>query len=156
MAELLHDDSLAFATDNKYPESEHAPSSRPSASTEPQHSPSVMCLAAGLGCSTPSDRSPFNLSGSSGGSEEASRRPHGSHSIPFARAGSDQQGGIMGAFGFVFISLPVIAIVCFTCFAACRAQRQQVFKVLSHVFLAAGLLCVLTPIGLVAAVWITV
>ncbi|MEU2260799.1 hypothetical protein ABZ557_11055 [Streptomyces sp. NPDC019645] len=61
----------------------------------------------------------------------------------------------MGAFGFAFVSLPVVAVLCFTCFAAFRAQQRRVSKVLSHVFLATGLLCVLAPIGLVGAIWLT-
>ncbi|MFB6779304.1 hypothetical protein ACFCX0_18165 [Streptomyces sp. NPDC056352] len=61
----------------------------------------------------------------------------------------------MGALGFVFMSLPVLSIVSFTCFAACRAQQARALKILSVVFLAAGLLCLLTPVGLVGFLWLT-
>jgi hypothetical protein len=40
-------------------------------------------------------------------------------------------------------------IVSFTCFAACRAQRHKVFKVLAYAFLCIGLICALTPVGVV-------
>ncbi|GAA2539401.1 hypothetical protein GCM10010398_27690 [Streptomyces fimbriatus] len=53
----------------------------------------------------------------------------------------------MAALGFFLVTLPCLAIVCFVCFAACRAQRHQAFKISAHVFLSAGLLCALTPVG---------
>ncbi|MDQ8705902.1 hypothetical protein RCO28_25905 [Streptomyces sp. LHD-70] len=49
--------------------------------------------------------------------------------------------------GFFFIILPCLAIVSFACFAACRAQRQKAFKALAYVFLSVGLVCGLTPVG---------
>ncbi|MEU6374280.1 hypothetical protein [Streptomyces sp. NPDC046909] len=55
----------------------------------------------------------------------------------------------MAALGFFFITLPCLAIIGFTCFAACRAQSHKVFKVLAYVCLALGLVCGLTPIGIV-------
>ncbi|MFD5894083.1 MULTISPECIES: hypothetical protein [unclassified Streptomyces] len=60
----------------------------------------------------------------------------------------------MHALGFVFVTLPCLAILSFTAFAACRAQRPKVFKTLAHVFLAFGLICGLTPVGVMA--WIAV
>ncbi|MEW2074993.1 hypothetical protein ACFZAG_01175 [Streptomyces sp. NPDC012403] len=59
----------------------------------------------------------------------------------------------MAALGFVFITLPCLAIISFTCFAACRAQKHKIFKVLAHTFLAVGLACALVPVGVV--VWIS-
>lgn len=53
----------------------------------------------------------------------------------------------MGALGFLFIVLPCLAIVSFTCFAACRAQRHRAFKALAYGFLSVGLVCGLAPIG---------
>ncbi|MGW6564941.1 endonuclease/exonuclease/phosphatase family protein [Streptomyces sp. NPDC054975] len=41
----VHDDSLAFARDSKYPESDHAPSSPPSTSTDPRNAPHVRTVA---------------------------------------------------------------------------------------------------------------
>jgi hypothetical protein len=60
-------------------------------------------------------------------------------------------GGIMAALGFFFIILPCLAVVSFTCFAACRAQRHKAFKALAYACLCLGLVCGLTPIGIV--VW---
>lgn len=57
--------------------------------------------------------------------------------------------GIMAALGFFFIALPCLAIVSFVCFAACRAQRQKPFKALAYVCLCFGVVCTLTPIGVV-------
>ncbi|MFE5483387.1 hypothetical protein [Streptomyces sp. NPDC056527] len=53
----------------------------------------------------------------------------------------------MAALGFFFIILPCLAIVSFTCFAACRARRQKVFKALAYVCLSVGVICGLTPVG---------
>ena len=55
--------------------------------------------------------------------------------------------GTMAALGFFFVTLPCLAIVCFVCFAACRARRHKAFKISAYVFLSAGLLCALTPVG---------
>ncbi|MET9770548.1 hypothetical protein [Streptomyces sp. NPDC006415] len=55
----------------------------------------------------------------------------------------------MAALGFFFIILPCLAIMSFTCFAACRAQANRTLKSLAYVFLSAGLICGLTPIGMV-------
>ncbi|OKJ38466.1 hypothetical protein AMK24_12705 [Streptomyces sp. CB02366] len=63
--------------------------------------------------------------------------------------GRDEWGRRMAALGFFFILLPCLAIVSFTCFAACRAQRHGIFKALAYVFLSAGLVCGLTPVGMV-------
>ncbi|MEU0522661.1 hypothetical protein [Streptomyces niveus] len=60
----------------------------------------------------------------------------------------------MYAFGFVFVTLPCLAILSFTAFAACRAQRPRAVKALAHVFLAFGLICGLTPVGVMA--WLAV
>ncbi|MFD8518492.1 hypothetical protein ACFV2D_00485 [Streptomyces capillispiralis] len=59
----------------------------------------------------------------------------------------------MAALGFFFVSLPCLAIVGFTCFAAFRAQKNKVFKVLAHLCLAFGLVCALVPVGLV--IWLS-
>ncbi|MFF9485772.1 hypothetical protein [Streptomyces sp. NPDC014676] len=59
----------------------------------------------------------------------------------------------MAALGFVFITLPCLAIIGFTCFAACRAQKHEAFKVLAYACLAFGLACALVPVGVV--VWIS-
>lgn len=56
----------------------------------------------------------------------------------------------MAALGFFFITLPCLAIVSFTCFAAFRTQRHKVFKVLAHACLALGLVCAVVPVGVVA------
>jgi hypothetical protein len=53
--------------------------------------------------------------------------------------------------GFVFIALPCLAIISFTCFAAFRAQAHQASKVLAYAFLSLGLACFLVPLGVV--VW---
>ncbi|MFH9295494.1 hypothetical protein [Streptomyces sp. NPDC017520] len=53
----------------------------------------------------------------------------------------------MAALGFFFIVLPCLAIACFTCFAACRAQQHRAYKFLAYVCLSAGLVCGLTPIA---------
>ncbi|MFH9223012.1 hypothetical protein ACH4NT_26885 [Streptomyces lydicus] len=53
----------------------------------------------------------------------------------------------MAALGFVFVMLPCLALVSFTCFAACRAQRRRVFKPLAYVCLTVGLAAALTPVG---------
>jgi len=53
----------------------------------------------------------------------------------------------VAAFGFVFVMLPCLAIAGFTCFAACRAQRPKVFKLLAGVCLTVGLAAALTPVG---------
>ncbi|MGW3632785.1 hypothetical protein ACWD7F_21895 [Streptomyces sp. NPDC005122] len=58
----------------------------------------------------------------------------------------------MAALGFFFVVLPCVAIVSFTCFAACRVQRHKAFKVLAVVFLCVGMVCALTPVGTV--VWV--
>jgi hypothetical protein len=55
----------------------------------------------------------------------------------------------MEALGLVFVVLPCLAIISFTCFAACRAQRHKAFKVLAYACLCFGLVCGLTPIGFV-------
>lgn len=60
----------------------------------------------------------------------------------------------MAALGFFFIILPCLAIGGFTCFAACRAQRQKAFKALAYVCLSVGLVCGLTPVGVV--IWFSV
>ncbi|MFI7005108.1 hypothetical protein [Streptomyces sp. NPDC050145] len=57
----------------------------------------------------------------------------------------------MAALGFVFVILPCLAVLCFTGFAACRAQRALAFQVLAWLLLAAGLVCALVPVGFV--VW---
>ncbi|MFF1393244.1 hypothetical protein ACFVZD_05410 [Streptomyces sp. NPDC058287] len=57
----------------------------------------------------------------------------------------------MAALGFFFIALPCLAIAAFTGFAACRAQRQRVFKALAGRLLTAGLTCALVPSGII--VW---
>ncbi|CAL9408386.1 hypothetical protein SUDANB38_01612 [Streptomyces sp. enrichment culture] len=57
----------------------------------------------------------------------------------------------MAALGFFFIILPCLAVVSFTCFAACRAQRHKAFKASAYACLCLGLVCGLTPIGIV--VW---
>ncbi|MFI1186664.1 hypothetical protein [Streptomyces californicus] len=54
----------------------------------------------------------------------------------------------MAALGFFFINLPCLAIVSFTCFAACRAQQHRVFKGLAYVFLSVGIACGLTPVAM--------
>lgn len=59
----------------------------------------------------------------------------------------------MAALGFFFIILPCMAIVSFTCFAACRAQQHRVFKALAFACLTAGLVSGLTPVGLL--VWLS-
>jgi hypothetical protein len=56
----------------------------------------------------------------------------------------------VAALGFP-IGMLLLATVSFTCFAACRAQRHKVFKIMAVVFLCAGLVCALIPVGLV--VW---
>ncbi|MFG2402090.1 hypothetical protein [Streptomyces lydicus] len=53
----------------------------------------------------------------------------------------------MAALGFVFVMLPCLALVSFTCFAACRAQRRTAFKPLAYVCLTVGLAAALTPVG---------
>ena len=58
-------------------------------------------------------------------------------------------GLIVAALGFTFITLPCLAIICFTCFAACRAQRHKAFKALAYACLGLGLVCALTPVGFV-------
>lgn len=58
----------------------------------------------------------------------------------------------MAALGFVFVVLPCLAIISFTCFAACRAQQHKVFKVFAYAFLSVGLAAALTPVGIV--VWV--
>lgn len=60
----------------------------------------------------------------------------------------------MAALGFFFIILPCMAIVSFTCFAACRAQQQKAFKALAYACLSVGLACGLTPVGVV--IWLSV
>lgn len=55
----------------------------------------------------------------------------------------------MAALGFFFITLPCLAIASFTCFAACHAQQRKAFKVLAVVCLSVGLVCGLTPVGIV-------
>ncbi|MEV6699151.1 hypothetical protein AB0M68_18515 [Streptomyces sp. NPDC051453] len=57
----------------------------------------------------------------------------------------------MAELGFLFITLPCLAIAAFTGFAACRAQRHRAFKVLAAALLTAGLTCALVPIGII--VW---
>ncbi|MFC8130213.1 hypothetical protein [Streptomyces sp. NPDC057302] len=59
----------------------------------------------------------------------------------------------MAALGFFFITLPCLAIVSFTCFAASRAQSHKAFKALAYAFLSFGLACALVPVSLV--VWLT-
>ncbi|MFJ2023603.1 hypothetical protein ACIODW_07275 [Streptomyces sp. NPDC087897] len=68
-------------------------------------------------------------------------------------AGRDERGCRTAALGFFFVVLPCLAIVSFTCFAACRSQRHRIFKALAYVFLSAGLVCGLTPVGVV--IWAT-
>ncbi|MET7935376.1 hypothetical protein [Streptomyces sp. NPDC005322] len=58
----------------------------------------------------------------------------------------------MAALGLFFVILPGFAILSFTCFAACRAQRRKVFKVLAHGFLTVGLVAALTSAGV--GVWL--
>ncbi|MEV7382341.1 hypothetical protein [Streptomyces lydicus] len=55
----------------------------------------------------------------------------------------------MAALGFVFFMLPclALALVSFTGFAACRAQRRRAFKPLAYVCLTVGLAAALTPVG---------
>nr|WSW69237.1 hypothetical protein OG461_25275 [Streptomyces sp. NBC_00995] len=55
----------------------------------------------------------------------------------------------MAALGFFFILLPCLAVVSFTCFAACRAQRRKVFKALAYACLSVGLACGLAPVVVV-------
>ncbi|MBL3671572.1 hypothetical protein JL475_38030 [Streptomyces sp. M2CJ-2] len=57
----------------------------------------------------------------------------------------------MAALGFVFITLPCLAIVNFTCFAAFRAQKHKAFKALAYACLSFGLASALVPAGVV--VW---
>ncbi|MEU1020688.1 hypothetical protein ABZ383_30330 [Streptomyces sp. NPDC005900] len=59
----------------------------------------------------------------------------------------------MAALGFVFILLPCLAVISFTCFAACRAQRHKMFKPLAYVSLTVGLVAALTPVAVVAWVF---
>ncbi|MEU9353276.1 hypothetical protein AB0D65_20290 [Streptomyces griseoloalbus] len=59
----------------------------------------------------------------------------------------------MAALGFFFITLPCLAIVSFTCFAAFRAQGRKIFKVLAYACLSFGLACALVPVGVV--VWLS-
>jgi hypothetical protein len=54
--------------------------------------------------------------------------------------------GNVAALG-VLIMLLYLAAGCFICFAACRAQRHKVFKILAVVFLSAGSTCALTLVG---------
>ncbi|MFD4034764.1 hypothetical protein ACFWVP_30740 [Streptomyces sp. NPDC058637] len=56
----------------------------------------------------------------------------------------------MAALGLVFITLPVLAIVSFTCFAAFRAQENKMLKILAQVCLAVGVGCLLVPVAAVA------
>lgn len=56
----------------------------------------------------------------------------------------------MAALGFFFVIVPGLAIISFTGFAACRAQQHKIFKVLAYLLLSVGLVCVLTPVGLIA------
>ncbi|MFK4066691.1 hypothetical protein [Streptomyces sp. NPDC029674] len=58
-------------------------------------------------------------------------------------------GTTMAALGLVFILLPCLSIIAFTGFAACRAQRPRVFKLLAALCLSAGLVCALVPVGTV-------
>ncbi|WP_344605566.1 hypothetical protein [Streptomyces glaucus] len=60
-------------------------------------------------------------------------------------------GETVAALGFVFIALPCLAIISFTCFAAFRAQAHKAFKVLAYAFLSFGLACALVPLCVV--VW---
>ncbi|TJZ55434.1 hypothetical protein FCH28_08695 [Streptomyces piniterrae] len=62
----------------------------------------------------------------------------------------------MWALGFVFFTLPLCGIVSLTCSAACRAQRHRALKLLGNVLLAAGLVGLLTPVGVMAALWLVV
>ncbi|POX47931.1 hypothetical protein C3488_21940 [Streptomyces sp. Ru72] len=55
----------------------------------------------------------------------------------------------MAALGFFFVVLPCLAIVSFTCFAATRAQEHKMFKALAYACLCIGLICALTPGGVV-------
>ncbi|MFI6063217.1 aldo/keto reductase [Streptomyces sp. NPDC051286] len=64
-----------------------------------------------------------------------------------ARPQRDQCGGAVPALGFFFVVLPCLAVVSFTCFAACRAQHQRALKTLSYLCLSVGLVCGLTPVG---------
>ena len=59
----------------------------------------------------------------------------------------------MAGIGFVFIMLPCLAIISFTCFAACRAQRHKALKLLAHVCLAVGLTAARTPVAFV--IWLS-
>ncbi len=59
----------------------------------------------------------------------------------------------MAALGFFFIILPCLAILSFTCFAACRAQRRRVFRILAYVCLTVGLISGLTPVGVL--IWLS-
>ncbi|MFE2279639.1 hypothetical protein ACFXAE_20855 [Streptomyces sp. NPDC059454] len=59
----------------------------------------------------------------------------------------------MAALRFVFITLPCLAVVGFTCFAAFRARKHEIFKVSAHTCLYFGLTCALVPVG--AVVWIS-
>ncbi|MYR16039.1 hypothetical protein GTY62_36665 [Streptomyces sp. SID724] len=53
----------------------------------------------------------------------------------------------VAALGFLFIVLPCLAVVSFTCFAACRAQQHRAFELLAYGCLSVGLVCGLTPIA---------
>lgn len=70
----------------------------------------------------------------------------GPHLRGRAATGSAERDTV-AALGFFFIVLPCLAIVSFTCFAACRAQQHRAFKVLAYVCLSGGLVCGLIPIA---------
>ncbi|WP_405799427.1 hypothetical protein [Streptomyces sp. NBC_01506] len=55
----------------------------------------------------------------------------------------------MPAIGAFFVVLPVLAILSFTAFAACRAQRPKAVRALAYPFLALGLICGLPSAGAV-------
>ncbi|MFF4695992.1 hypothetical protein [Streptomyces chattanoogensis] len=52
----------------------------------------------------------------------------------------------MWALGVIFVTLPAFGIVCFTCSAACRAQRYRAVKVLGHALLVPGVVGVVSPV----------
>ncbi|CAL9510366.1 hypothetical protein SUDANB70_03636 [Streptomyces sp. enrichment culture] len=53
----------------------------------------------------------------------------------------------MAGLAFVFVFLPCLAIISFTCCAACRAQQHKAFKVLASACLCLGLVSGLVPVG---------
>ncbi|WP_053926479.1 hypothetical protein [Streptomyces chattanoogensis] len=54
----------------------------------------------------------------------------------------------MWALGMTFMMLPAFGIVCLTCSAACRAQRNRAVKILGHALPVPGPAGVLTPVAM--------